>query len=337
MKTPKSVSQYIDTDLPFLEEDWLEENETLLNTDESFVFEAQETEALLDYDPSTDPLRIYFNALNHTHFISASQERALINKAQAGNIDARNKLIESHLRLVTKIAQRYLNRGLDLLDLIEEGNLGLLKSISRFDIARNFRFSSYAQWWIRESIETALMNQTRTIRLPIHMIKELSKCLHAAQEFETQHAIKAKFQEIADKVDLPLDIVLEIMALNEPLTSFDRSLVLEGEFSLEDIVPNETPDDPEMLYQQSDTALHLNDWISALPEKERFVVEHRFGLSKHKEELTLEAIAEKLDLTKERVRQLQNHALAVLKEKALETGMEKNDLDLTNSNTTFHH
>jgi RNA polymerase nonessential primary-like sigma factor len=260
-----------------------------------------------------DATRIYLNQLAKSKLLTVEQEKFYGKRALQGDTPARNVMIESNLRLVVKIARRYLNRGLPLLDLIEEGNLGLIRAVEKFDPDRGFRFSTYATWWIRQTIERAIMNQTRTIRLPIHIVKEMNVYLKAQRHLTQKLNQEPSLEEIADYVNKPVKTVEKILKLNEKVTSVDVTYSEDFDKSLiESISDDESKSAPESL-QEEGIRHNIAHWIYQLSEKQREVICRRYGLCGY-ENGTLEDVASELGVTRERVRQIQMDGLKRLKE-----------------------
>jgi RNA polymerase nonessential primary-like sigma factor len=259
-----------------------------------------------------DVTQLYLNEIGRHRLLSASEEATLARSARDGDAAARQRMIECNLRLVVNIAKHYLNRGLPLLDLIEEGNLGLIHALEKFDPERGFRFSTYATWWIRQNIERGIMNYSRTIRLPVHIIKELNVYLRAQRHLEAIMATDPTPEDVAALLGKPADAVRRVMRLNERMASLDAPLEVDPELSLAESIPDEDTPAPEDVLQQGKVHAHLDRWLDQLGAKHRWVLERRFGLNNH-EVCTLEDLAEQMDLTRERVRQIQIEALRQLK------------------------
>jgi len=241
-------------------------------------------------DGQLDATRLYLREIGAANLLTAEEEISLARRIREGDEEARARMIESNLRLVVKIARRYLNRGLALLDLIEEGNLGLIRAVEKFDPDKGFRFSTYATWWIRQTIERALMNQTRTIRLPIHVVKEINVYLRAARQLSVER----------------------MLGFNERVTSVDLPQGREGDRPRLDSIADEHNSEPTELLQAEDVREHLESWLDKLSDKQREVVVRRFGLQGY-DNSTLEQVARELGVTRERVRQIQIDALRRLR------------------------
>jgi RNA polymerase nonessential primary-like sigma factor len=259
-----------------------------------------------------DATRLYLNEIGASELLTAEEEVYFARKAQKGDEPSRQRMIESNLRLVVKIARRYMNRGLALLDLIEEGNLGLMRAVEKFDPERGFRFSTYATWWIRQTIERAIMNQTRTIRLPIHVVKEINIYLRAARKLTQSLDHEPTAEEVAELLDKPIGEVKRMLGLNERITSVDTPFGKNADKPLLDTISDVKSEDPAEKIQSDNISSNLDTWLSKLNEKQREVVERRFGLHGY-EISTLEQVAKELGVTRERVRQIQMDGLKRLR------------------------
>ena len=263
---------------------------------------------------SLDNTQLYLNEIGFSPLLSAEEEVLHGRKALKGDKDARERMIVSNLRLVVKIARRYKDRGLALLDLVEEGNLGLIRAVEKFDPERGFRFSTYATWWIRQTIERAIMNQTRTVRLPIHVVKELNIYLRTARNLAQELDHEPTAEEIADKLDVPTEDVNKMLRLNERIKSVDSYLSHESDGnSLLDILPDSNHSGPEEKNQEDDIKNNIVMWLQELNPKQREVLSRRFGLMGFEPD-TLENVGAEIGLTRERVRQIQVEALRRLKD-----------------------
>jgi len=259
-----------------------------------------------------DVTRIYLSEIGRAKLLTADEEKTLSRAAIGGCMASRQRMIECNLRLVVKVARAYINRGLPLLDLIEEGNLGLIRAVEKFDPERGFRFSTYATWWIRQSVERAIMNQCRTVRLPIHVIRELTAYLKTTRVLEQELGRRPGIEEVATKLDKPSDAVHTLFGLNEPTASTD-STQGDNSKSVLDTIADENNHTPEDMYAEEAAGELLAQWLDLLPKQQRIVVEHRFGLH-GKGRRTLEEVGQLLGVTRERVRQVQLAALTRLRE-----------------------
>ncbi|WP_416307932.1 RNA polymerase sigma factor RpoS [Neptunicella sp. SCSIO 80796] len=266
-----------------------------------------------DFHKNLDATQLYLGEIGFSPLLTAEEEVYFSRRALKGDEPSRKRMIVSNLRLVVKIARRYNNRGLALLDLIEEGNLGLIRAVEKFDPERGFRFSTYATWWIRQTIERAIMNQTRTIRLPIHVVKELNVYLRTARELAQKLDHEPTAEEIAIALDRPVEDVTKMLRLNERISSVDTPIGGDNDKALLDIIADEKGMGPEDDLQDNDIKSSIVDWLSELNPKQREVLARRFGLLGY-EPSTLEDVGAEIGLTRERVRQIQVEALRRLKE-----------------------
>ena len=267
-----------------------------------------------------DATRIYLSEIGISPLLSADEEKDFARKALRGDESARQRMIESNLRLVVKIARRYINRGLPLLDLIEEGNLGLIHAVKKFDPERGFRFSTYATWWIRQTIERAIMNQSGSVRLPIHIIKDINSILRAARSLRQEQDRAPTAAELAAYTDRDVADIERLLGLHERVTL--RSGMSGDENSpgpVEQLKARRDAEPPRCA--QKDIVNEIVDrWVCALSDKQRAVVERRFGLHGYRRE-TLEQIGSEIGVTRERVRQIQLDALKNLRAMMEEHGI----------------
>ena len=284
-----------------------EEEAKSFNDDEEARFQTDEIAK-----SQVDATRLYLTEIGHSPLLNAEDELYYARQALQGNEEARKRMIESNLRLVVQIARRYLNRGMALLDLIEEGNIGLIRAVEKFDPERGFRFSTYATWWIRQTIEWGIMNQTRTIRLPVHILKEINIYLRAARKLSQSLDHEPKPEEIAEMLDRPLDDVRRLLGFNERVTSVDESPGKDVNSPLIDLLADENLLDPTELLQRDTINHHLDEWLNQLSDKQRAVVIRRFGLQ-GQDIATLGEIGHEIGVTRERVRQIQIEALKKLR------------------------
>ena len=271
-----------------------------------------------------DATQLYLNQIGSSPLLSAEEEVYYARLSLKGCEKSRKRMIESNLRLVVKISRRYINRGLPLLDLIEEGNLGLMRAVEKFDPERGFRFSTYSTWWIRQTIERAIMNQTRTIRIPIHVVKELNLCLRTSRQLVQQFNQEPSHQQIAAAINKPVETVKKILFLNKKVVSIDLPIA-NTEKTIVETVASDDKYDPSIALQASDLSDNLNDWLGELPDKHREVLARRFGLRGYNIS-TLEEVGNEIGLTRERVRQIQVEALKKLKVIIQSNGLSSEDL-----------
>lgn len=287
------------------------------------------SEAVTDVDRAYDELhdvtQIYLNEIGRESLLTPQEERELAGRMRQGDFEARQQMIQHNLRLVVNIAKHYINRGLSLLDLIEEGNLGLMHALEKFEPERGFRFSTYATWWIRQNIERAIMNQSRTIRLPVHVIKELNVYLRAQRHLEMHGIPDAGPEEIAHLTGRPVEDVRRVLQLNDRVASLDAPLEIDPSLSIGEAIADENSELPEEMLQNAEVEQYVQDWLEELSEKHRWVIERRFGLN-NQDVATLEELAEHLGVTRERVRQIQLEALHTLRRILRRRGLSKDGL-----------
>jgi RNA polymerase nonessential primary-like sigma factor len=308
------------------EDEFVEPDETV-QPEEDEAPDAAETVGELDsfFEETHDVTQLYLNEIGRESLLTPEEERELAQRVRQGDFNARQSMIEHNLRLVVNIAKHYVNRGLTLLDLIEEGNLGLMHALDKFEPERGFRFSTYATWWIRQNIERAIMNQSRTIRLPVHVIKELNIYLRALRHLETHGTPDAGPEDIAALTGRPVEDVRKVMQLNDRMASLDAPLDIDPSLSIGEAIADENSEMPEEMLLAFEVESYVHEWLNELSDKHRWVIERRFGLN-DQEVATLEELAEHLGVTRERVRQIQLEGLQTLRRILRRMGIAKDGL-----------
>ena len=287
----------------------------------------EEFRSLLANELATDATQRYLNHIGQRPLLTPEQEQHHATLAKQGDFAARQVMIEHNLRLVVSIAKHYVNRGVVLLDLIEEGNLGLMHAIGKFEPERGFRFSTYATWWIRQAIERAIMNQARTIRLPVHRIRELNLVLRAKYHLEARMSSphEARIEDIAHLAERSVQDVQEILGMAEQVTSLDTPIDGDPQSSLLDMLADAAEAGPDAHAEQHEMIAMVRRWLDSIPVKQRLVIMRRYGLD-HGHPATLEELADEMGVTRERVRQIQQEGLHRLKRAMTAKGVGKDAL-----------
>jgi RNA polymerase nonessential primary-like sigma factor len=289
-------------------------------SEDAFLAQISGVETLFD-EHQADVVCMYMQDIGHAALLNAADELVLARQVREGDFGARQKMITSNLRLVVSIAKRYQHRGMQLLDLIEEGNLGLIHALEKFEPERGFRFSTYASWWVRQYIERAIMNQSRAVRLPVHIVKAINVILRARHHLAMHGAQDVSVADIAHLVHMPEAEVHELLRLNDNAVSLDSPLSGDSDLSMGDAMADAAAQLPEDVLAKSEVLSFIQTWLSLLTDKQRSVIERRFGLN-NQEITTLEQIADSMNLSRERVRQIQAEALLVLRKQLRRTGMD---------------
>lgn len=272
-----------------------------------------------------DTTQYYLNKIGAIPILSKDDELMLTRRIRQGDFTARQQMIEANLRLVVSIAKHYTHRGLELIDLIEEGNLGLIHALEKFDPERGFRFSTYATLWIRQNIERAIMYQSRTVRLPVHVIKELSRHLRVMRQLEQQTGQEPKARDVAARLNVPVSDVVKMLLLNQSVTSLDAPLDLDPALTISEALPDDRQIAPDIALHDAHLERLIPIWMGQLNDKSREIIERRFGFN-GLEPQTLEETAVVLGITRERVRQIQVDALKALRRLLQREGTGKDDI-----------
>jgi RNA polymerase primary sigma factor len=265
----------------------------------------------LTVEPSLDSLRLYLRSIGRVNLLTADQEVTLARRIERGDMAAKQQMIEANLRLVVSIAKSYLGRGLTFLDLIQEGSMGLIRAVEKFDYRRGYKFSTYATWWIRQAVTRAIADKGRTIRIPVHMVEKLNKVVHVERQLVQQLGREPTPEEIAAELETTVREVRDVLRMAQQPISLERPVGEEDDSQLGDFVEDQTAESPFELAAEHLRRENLRRALNALPAREREVIEMRFGLSGERP-YTLEEVGRAFNVTRERIRQIENHTLKKL-------------------------
>jgi RNA polymerase primary sigma factor len=265
----------------------------------------------LTIEPSLDSLRLYLRSIGRVDLLTAEQEVVLARRIERGDMDAKQQMIEANLRLVVSIAKSYLGRGLTFLDLIQEGSMGLIRAVEKFDYRRGYKFSTYATWWIRQAVTRAIADKGRTIRIPVHMVEKLNKVVHVERQLVQQLGREPTPEEIATELETTVRDVRDVLQMAQQPISLEKPIGEEEESELGDFVEDQTAESPFELAAERLRRENLRRALAALPQREREVIEMRFGLTGERP-YTLEEVGRAFNVTRERIRQIENHTLKKL-------------------------
>jgi RNA polymerase primary sigma factor len=273
--------------------------------------EGRKPEIDLTVEPSLDSLRLYLRSIGRVPLLTASQEVELAQRIERGDMAAKQHMIEANLRLVVSIAKGYLGRGLSFLDLIQEGSLGLIRAVEKFDYRRGYKFSTYATWWIRQAVSRAIADKGRTVRIPVHMVEKLNKVVHVERQLVQSLGREPSAEQISDELDISPQEVRDILRLAQQPVSLEKPVGDEEESELGDFVEDESVESPFEIASENLRRTNVYKALAALPEREREVIELRFGLTGQRP-LTLEEVGRAFNVTRERIRQIETHTLKKL-------------------------
>jgi RNA polymerase primary sigma factor len=271
----------------------------------------KKVEVDLTVEPSLDSLRLYLRSIGRVNLLTAEQEVSLARRIERGDMDAKQQMIEANLRLVVSIAKSYLGRGLTFLDLIQEGSMGLIRAVEKFDYRRGYKFSTYATWWIRQAVTRAIADKGRTIRIPVHMVEKLNKVVHVERQLVQQLGREPTPEEIAAELECSVLEVRDVLRMAQQPVSLEKPIGEEEDSELGDFVEDQTAESPFELACDHLRRENLRRALAALPEREREVIEMRFGLGCERA-YTLEEVGRAFNVTRERIRQIENHTLKKL-------------------------
>jgi RNA polymerase primary sigma factor len=265
----------------------------------------------LTVEPSLDSLRLYLREIGKVPLLTADQEVYLAKRIERGDMGAKTQMIEANLRLVVSIAKGYLGRGLSFLDLIQEGSLGLIRAVEKFDYRKGYKFSTYATWWIRQAVTRAIADKARTIRIPVHMVEKLNKVVHIERQLVQRLGREPRPEEIAEELEMTTEEVREILRMAQHPVSLEKPIGEEEDSELGDFVEDENTETPDEAASLTLRRSDIENALNALPERERQVIELRFGLTGG-QPCTLEEVGKAFGVTRERIRQIENNTLKKL-------------------------
>jgi RNA polymerase primary sigma factor len=298
-----AIASATEPDAGAFTDEWVAEDEEEIKLDEQVYLD----------DIADDSVRLYLREIGKIPLLTSAEELALAQRVVAGEKDAKDKMAEANMRLVVSIAKRYVGRGLDLLDLIQEGNTGLLRAVEKFDPDKGFKFSTYATWWIRQAITRAIADQARTIRIPVHMVETINKLLRTQRRLTQELNREPTNEEIAKEMEIEVEKVEHIMKIKQDISSLDASVRDDEEDSvLGDFIEDEDTVSPEESATSQLLKEHVKDMLGALTEREQKILKLRFGLEDGKSH-TLEEVGQEFNVTRERIRQIEAKALAKLR------------------------
>ena len=299
-------------DLPVLDDDLLPELDDLSQVEEVPEEEVTDTDALMDTFATDDPVRMYLKEIGKVPLLTPEEEQELARRMNAGDEEAKRRMTEANLRLVVSIAKRYVGRGMLFLDLIQEGNLGLIKAVEKFDVEKGYKFSTYATWWIRQAITRAIADQARTIRIPVHMVETINKTIRVSRQLLQELGHDPSAEEIAAEMNMPVDKVRDILKIAQEPVSLETPIGEEEDSHLGDFIPDEDASEPSEAASFSLLREQLEEVLDTLAPREKKVLELRFGIADGRTR-TLEEVGKEFNVTRERIRQIEAKALRKLR------------------------
>ena len=298
--------------MPVLDDDLLPELDDLSEVEEVPTEEVTDTDALMDSFATDDPVRMYLKEIGKVPLLTPEEELDLAKRMSEGDEEAKRRMTEANLRLVVSIAKRYVGRGMLFLDLIQEGNLGLIKAVEKFDYTKGYKFSTYATWWIRQAITRAIADQARTIRIPVHMVETINKTIRVSRQLLQELGHDPSAEEIAAEMDMPVEKVRDILKIAQEPVSLETPIGEEEDSHLGDFIPDEDASEPSEAASFSLLREQLEEVLETLAPREKKVLELRFGIGDGRTR-TLEEVGKEFNVTRERIRQIEAKALRKLR------------------------